>query len=501
MSIFLQDYPDAQPWAYLEKLICNWRIAEDKVREQCGLPAATPYGRCQLFRGQAPTPDWLAEEAGQIFTIEVPENPWFNATPPGPDHGVSAPTILDTHAPSSLANPPSGSTSGTAAPISPPVSPTPPPVKTIPVVFITPSPVAAAPVPTVPPPVECGLWNINFERMCTTDESEDPCCGEERSDTAFCWGIYDELGSAVESVCHHCCESPQMVGPAAPVRDDLPQQLKCSELDNIPHRMCKTDSCCSIPRSESEYCKSQYDAFDDNELAQICHYCCSEPEGIGPPLNRNLRAGASKAQDEKKQEESRKLEGAKEFNVYGKKFLLGKENFEPIEEDEQTYFDKQYAAHQRRNQQTVHSINYENIEWSAYEWLFRVETEYYFRYEGTMVQPPCWEVVHWRNMKDPIRVHKRQIDELNRLLAWRLNPDTCARETAGIVSADSMRITAHREIQYMHDQHRFVFCECKDWPSKFKGDREWCHKHNEDTSYTRFYQRPYSFDETASWLP
>jgi Eukaryotic-type carbonic anhydrase len=498
VSIFLQDYPDAEPWAYLEKLICNWRIAEDKVRANCGLPAATPYARCQLFRGQEPTPEWLAEEAGQIFTVEVTENPLFNATSPSPIGSIAAPNLLDTHAPSSTF----GSASGTSAPVSPPVvlpssqaPSTLAPVSPIPAVFITPSPVVAAVVSTVPQPVQCDAWDINFDRMC---QSDDPCCGDVRSDTAYCLGIYDQLGSAAEAVCHNCCESPQSLGPAAPVLDDLPLQIQCSSLDNIAHRMCKTDSCCSDPRSESEYCRSQYHAFNDNELAQICHYCCSSPQIIGPASNgRNLRSGAS----HEKKEESRVLEGAKEFNVYGKKFLLSKENFVPIEEDEQTYFDRQYSEHQRRNQQTVHDVDYEDLDWAPYEWLFRVETEYYFRYEGTMVQPPCWEVIHWRPLKDPIRVHKRQIDELNRLMAWRLNPDTCARDTAGIVSADSSRIEAHREIQYMHDQHRFVFCECKDWPSKFKGDREWCHRWNEDTSYTRFYEHPYSFDKNAGWLP
>jgi Eukaryotic-type carbonic anhydrase len=489
-----------EPWAYLEKLICNWRIVEDKVREKCGLPAATPYGRCQLFRGQEPTPEWLAEEAGQIFTIEATENPLFNATSPAPVSSATVPTFLDTHAPSPpVSPPPVGGASGTPVPVTPPVvlPSTQAPVIPIPVVFITPSPVTAAPVSAVTGPVQCDAWDINFDRMCLSD---DPCCGDVRSDTAYCWGIYDLLGSAVEAVCNDCCETPQAIGPAAPVLDDLPLQLQCSALDNIPHRMCKTDSCCSDPRSESGYCRSQYHAFNDNELAQICHYCCSTPQIIGPAFsNRNLRSGVSATTNDKV--ETRVLEGAKEFNVYGKKFLLGKENFEPIEEDEQTYFDRQYAEHQRRNQQAVHAENYEDLDWAPYDWLFRVETEYYFRYEGTMVQPPCWEVVHWRPLKDPIRVHKRQIDELNRLMAWRNNPDTCARDTAGIVSADSSRITAHREIQYMHEQHRFVFCECKDWPSKFKGDREWCHRHEEDTSYTRFYEHPYSFDKNAGWLP
>ena len=61
-----------------------------------------------------------------------------------------------------------------------------------------------------------------------------------------------------------------------------------------------------------------------------------------------------------------------------------------------------------------------------------------------MLVPPRWDTVHWRLMKDPIRVHKRQIDDLYRLLAWRLNPDTCKVDTAGILSDDGNWIKATR---------------------------------------------------------
>jgi hypothetical protein len=187
----------------------------------------------------------------------------------------------------------------------------------------------------------------------------------------------------------------------------------------------------------------------------------------------------------------------------GRKYVLGPENFEEDDEDEQEFFDRYYAEHKGRYliEGAVHEENYDDIEWYPYEWLWKVETEYYFRYEGTQVVPPCFETVHWRPMKDPIRVHKRQIAELNRLLAWRLNPDTCEVDTAGVLSDDGNTIKANREIQYYHELHRMVFCECKDWPSKFEGDKEWCDDWEEDTDYTRFYEHPYSFDSGGKWLP
>lgn len=119
-----------------------------------------------------------------------------------------------------------------------------------------------------------------------------------------------------------------------------------------------------------------------------------------------------------------------------------------------------------------------------------------------MVVPPCYETVHWRIFKDPIRVHKRQIDELNRLLAWRVNKETCKVDTSGILSDDGNRIKANRAVQYLHEEkHDVVFCECRDWPSKFEGDNEWCDAWSDDVEYDRLFKRPYSFDSNGQWLP
>lgn len=195
-------------------------------------------------------------------------------------------------------------------------------------------------------------------------------------------------------------------------------------------------------------------------------------------------------------------EGAKVTHAYGRKLLLRKENFVDDEEDEQEYFDRIYSDFKHRSMQEVHEVDYDDVMWWPYEWLLKVGTEYYFRYEGTEMVPPCWEVVHWRVMKDPIRVHKRQIDELNRLLAWRKSSsgsNRCQDETAGDVSSDGQTVDLSRRTQYYHTQHRKVFCECKDWPSKFEGDKEWCRNWQNDPGYERFYQTPYSFDTNGDW--
>lgn len=251
------------------------------------------------------------------------------------------------------------------------------------------------------------------------------------------------------------------------------------------------------------------------------HYCCREPKSVGPA--RRLRGLDNETVIEKQPtqeleiveeeeeedeveedvvEEDYVPEGAKVYYSGGKKFIVRAENFEEDDEDEHEYFERIYSEFKQRNlQSVVHEENYDDIPWFPYEWLIKVGTEYYYRYEGTMLHPPCWEVVHWRNMKDPIRVHPRQIKELNRLLAWRLNPDTCSVDTAGVLSNNGNTVDLSRETMYYHSLHRKVFCECKDWPSKFEGDKQWCRNWKGDTDYSRFYSTPYSFNSGGKWHP
>jgi hypothetical protein len=188
----------------------------------------------------------------------------------------------------------------------------------------------------------------------------------------------------------------------------------------------------------------------------------------------------------------------------GRMFRLQKHDLEASDEDPEEAFHKMYSDFKdrhRRMQEVVHDEDYENVEYWPYEWLLHVGTEYYFRYEGTQTVPPCREFVHWRVMKDPMRVHPRQIEELNRLTAWRLNPDTCQTETAGVLSEDGNSVDVARDIQYRHNGHRDVFCECKDWPSKFDNDKDWCRNWEEDLGFNRFYYDPYSFETGGAWLP
>lgn len=258
----MQDYPGARSWAYLDKLICQWRKEEDKVRAACGLPPVTPYGRCALLRGQAPTQEWLDEAAGIFQEDEVEETPV--TTPASPPTELPVSTPVDVPVPS------------------PVVDLTEPPVETIvvedPVTFSPVSIPSDAPVSNqpigdfvgseIPPPIDCSQQPASIiSRMC---DSLDPCCEATRSDTRFCWDAYDNIfpGEQIKSACYHCCSQPKIVGEPNPPKPGLVLNMKCSDVSN-PLRICREGSCCSNPRSNSAFCQGVYATYGGN-MEAIC---------------------------------------------------------------------------------------------------------------------------------------------------------------------------------------------------------------------------------------
>lgn len=158
-------------------------------------------------------------------------------------------------------------------------------------------------------------------------------------------------------------------------------------------------------------------------------------------------------------------------------------------------------AHEAFHQRYLMGGN--NLDFFNYFAMLGVRTEYYFRYVGSQTTPPCYGDVeknsqrgsnHWRVMKDPIRIHQRQLREMQRLLRERIAPKddpvmACQRDTAAKVGSDGTVDTA-RPLQATNPAHYDVFCECKDWPSKWPEDREWCRNKN---ATDRFYSQPYNF--------
>lgn len=121
------------------------------------------------------------------------------------------------------------------------------------------------------------------------------------------------------------------------------------------------------------------------------------------------------------------------------------------------------------------SKKYYDREFHPYDWYDRVNTEYYFRYEGSMLEPPCLETVHWRVIHKPIKVSPGQLRKLHNLLNNRLNPFTCKKETAGKPkSSKSRKVLVNRPLQTTTRRHKLVYCECADWEPKSAADRDFC---------------------------
>jgi hypothetical protein len=170
-------------------------------------------------------------------------------------------------------------------------------------------------------------------------------------------------------------------------------------------------------------------------------------------------------------------------------------------------FNDTVRAHEEFHERHRQLIGGDEIEWFNYFAMLGVRTEYYYRYSGSQTIPPCYgnfdsssrhETNHWRVLKDPIRIHPRQLAEMKRLLAERIAPRgaetlSCKKDTAAKVRSDGT-VDVARPLQYTHPAHFKVFCECKDWPSKWPEDREWC---GIDDLNERFYKTPYNFETSG----
>ena len=101
-------------------------------------------------------------------------------------------------------------------------------------------------------------------------------------------------------------------------------------------------------------------------------------------------------------------------------------------------------------------------------------------------------------MKDPIRIHPRQLQELQRLIADRISPkgspvNECEADTAAKVQRDGNKVidvNTARPLMEWERVHFKTFCECKEWPSKWPEDRKWCRI---DDVNERFYDKKYNF--------
>jgi hypothetical protein len=114
-----------------------------------------------------------------------------------------------------------------------------------------------------------------------------------------------------------------------------------------------------------------------------------------------------------------------------------------------------------------------------YVWYQQAGTQYYFRYRGSWVEPPCLEdmTAEWRVMKDTIKISRAQFKRLERLFLQRLNPKTCVRESAGKPRPGiTSKMDFNRPIQTTTKKHGLMFCECVDFDPQTAKDKAYCAK-------------------------
>eukprot|EP00539_Tryblionella_compressa_P020123 CAMPEP_0178866638 /NCGR_PEP_ID=MMETSP0747-20121128/5052_1 /TAXON_ID=913974 /ORGANISM="Nitzschia punctata, Strain CCMP561" /LENGTH=570 /DNA_ID=CAMNT_0020533509 /DNA_START=1 /DNA_END=1713 /DNA_ORIENTATION=- len=258
---------------------------------------------------------------------------------------------------------------------------------------------------------------------------------------------------------------------------------------------------------------------------------------------RNLRRDQMTDEEKQRERKRKRFQNAAQVILHNErhkhdrdhtdiKILLDKADAEPAEDKDWDAWIEHQSKQMNEEYRLYHSLKqrdfggnhtddlhqkfrqlqeWNNVTWFNYWPMLGARTEYYFRYEGTQTIPPCHgkripssrrNTNHWRVMKDPIRIHPRQLEELKRLLADRIAPrgslvNECGNDTAAKVKRDPtdpqtiLAVDTARPLMYTSKHHFKTFCECKDWQSKWAEDREWCSIQNIND---RFYEQPYNFE-------
>jgi len=350
------------------------------------------------------------------------------------------------------------------------------------------------------PPLDCAAID-NPHRICK-DVGDKSCCQPERSSTQYCQDIYKDFGDQIHSICWYCCETSREVGANLDTNESglLRRLLRVESYQPVNSALNKTNTMeqknklltgHQIIPSKYQPVNSALEKVDTIEQKKKLVSTIETHGSKNTKDTDNNEVTPLKSVDDNTQQSTinddtdvssdQMLTDGAYFDLLMERHLL---NEDVIRNDEE------------RSRRRL--VNYEDVSYWPYEWLVKVKTEYYFRYEGTQAVPPCKDQVHWRVMKDPIPVARRQLAELERLMAERISPDgsrfkECQPDNAGTVRPDTNETLFDfaRPTQKFHKLHRKVFCECKDWKSKFPEDRAWCKRNIID----RFYRSPYNFDK------
>jgi hypothetical protein len=340
------------------------------------------------------------------------------------------------------------------------------------------------------PYTECDTALDNTARLC----KEQSCCDVGFANTAYCDAEWALHAGNVERICWYCC-FPSKEFPE-------PGRRKLSETSHNGTIVLEERQVVILPNETHELLsqldeKIDYNAVESTKEEDEVKVDTSIIDNL-PPLHTTMNEKEMRQYHKNNPREIGTGDKFFEHPTIKRKLIVREENYGPKgEKDEVAYFEELHSAFQRRELQSSYKENYDDVYWWPYEWLLKVGTEYYFRYEGSMTVPPCYTVNHWRVMKDPIRVAKHQIKELERLLAWRLDGN-CDASTAGKPrDGNPDAVDVNRPLQELERGHRMVFCECQDWPSKFPKEREWCKKWQSRDPELRLFDNPYNWPQNG----
>jgi len=365
---------------------------------------------------------------------------------------------------------------------------------------------------SIPPIITCPTFamgvriDFDYNRMC---ESGGCCDTNRRSVTIFCNDLYSFFGENMDSACWHCCDESKIVAPSTslevepdPNADEsklVRRLLRVGNYEPARNPWNKTDAMdlkkklgsvetivepnYQLVNSASE----EEDALKDRKITVLVNQEENTPKNDEEKTN---------VLDERAENSSTGEDG----EVWTKETLTDDEYFGTLME---RHLKNENVIRDEDERRRRRLINYDDVSYWPYEWLVKVNTEYYFRYEGTQAVPPCKDKVHLRVMKDPIPIAPRQLAELERLLAERISPKNsrtkeCELDNAGAVrpNTNGTLFDFARPTQKFHKMHRKVFCECKDWKSKFQADKAWCKR----DVINRFYRYPYGFNPGSEFF-
>lgn len=315
------------------------------------------------------------------------------------------------------------------------------------------------------PRIDCARVD-NPHRICKPTS----CCNEERNDNIYCNGVYAEYGDMINSICWYCCSEPKEVGPPLDGRRKL-RGINGNHTIDVNISPAEQEAMLRILQEPDPEFEVEVDEENDptetvtadSKLTGIRGNEDNEPsrEFLADAMmeNRPLTEWDVQPDDENEDDDEYFRELIRKYapEEYQQRFGngVGDKAEEPRDEQEEE------QPRRRR------LLNYDDVEYFPYQWMLKVKTEYYFRYEGTLTVPPCFNKVHWRVMKDPILVHPRQIREIERLLAQRIAPlgttNSCQNDTAGKPreGREGEAADYNRPLQNFHKLHRKVICECQ----------------------------------------